>query len=288
MITSKSLSLREIADATKQASAPPADPLGLQQCTPGQACPPPHPPSCTNMNCADQYYHGEIPSICAIPGVDCGSLPWDEFGMMGIPVVLDTGTFIPGTSGFPGETINDTIWSTYWELLGGGGLDVVGVNATPGYMLYPTVGDAFTTFGGQFISTVETFAKQVPWAGSINVSIPPPEGPGGFVFPTAYVPATKAGCVGGGFWVGTPSERSVGGGPLLFGTLGNARNVLSGWSWSFNLQVTPAIGFQVIWNGNGILAGPTAGIVPGVGMARTWSKRVAQSCSVTLRFVDYK
>ena len=88
----------------------------------------------------------------------------------------------------------------------------------------------------------------------------------------ATIPATHTTCIGGGVWLGTPSERVVGGGTLLFGTLSNSNAVLSGTSWSFNVQITPFIGGQVIWNGSGVLCRPTAALVPGVALSGTVSK----------------
>ncbi len=115
------------------------DPLGLQQCTPGQACPPPHPPACTNMDCADQYYHGEIPSICAIPGVDCGTFPWDEFGLMNIPVVTES--FMPPQLL---STIN-------FEAFGNANGYATSVSLfAPGGFTKIYASDAFTMFGGEF------------------------------------------------------------------------------------------------------------------------------------------
>jgi hypothetical protein len=212
-----------------------------------------------------------------------GPSSWDPFELMDISVVVNTGVYVPPFLGSPGEDVSTA--GSLDEQIYGGSSELLGVNPMPGYFITSTVGNALTLFGGQFAQplaggvapggagqNLNGFAKQVPWAGSVNVSIPPPATPGGIVFPVAYVPATNTECVGVGLWAGTPSERSAGGGPLLFGTLGNASNVLGGWSWSFNVQVTQGVGFQAIWNENGILAGPTLGMVPGIGLARTWSK----------------
>jgi hypothetical protein len=196
----------------------------------------------------------------------------DPFDVMSIPVV--TQTWIP----------NSQVGTM---LLGASSWGPV----SPGYWSTTTVGNAFTMFGGQLAQpsgggaglggtaqTLKNFGKQVPWAGSVNFPIPvvTPDGvmpgPGGPTISGAFnVPGSSSGCIGGGWWVGTPGERSVGGGPLLFGDLAKASNILSGPSWSFNVQGPPFIGFQVIWNSNGFLAGPTAGIVPGLALSRTIS-----------------
>ena len=115
------------------------------------------------------------------------------------------------------------------------------------------------------------YLNLVSIAGSINVPISPPTSVAGVSFPGAWQLGTGMSC-GGRPWAGTPSARTVGAGPLLFGTLGKTREVLSGPSWSLTIQPTYFIGGQVIWNESGILLGPTAALVPGYALSRTISR----------------
>jgi RHS repeat-associated protein len=139
-----------------------------------------------------------------------------------------------------------------------------------------------TTGYWKTVGTVEdwlaSFVQSTPLSWSINIPVPVPgptglmPGPAGAIIVAAvHVQGASKGCVGGGWWVGTPGEKTVGAGPLVFGNLENARAILSGPSWSINIQPTPFIGFQVMWNSSGVLAGPTVALVPGAALSRTTS-----------------
>jgi hypothetical protein len=154
--------------------------------------------------------------------------------------------------------------------------DVVGMGISP---VYGTVASAFTfSNAGGLIGDIGDFLGRVPWAGSINIPVPvptpagPAPGPAGPSIPFAFhVPGANKGCVGLGWWAGSPGAKTVGVGPLIFGNPGNATAILSGPSWSFNVQLTPFVGFQLIANSSGILAGPTAGLIPGFAVSQTTS-----------------
>jgi hypothetical protein len=127
------------------------DPFGLQgQCTPGTPnCP--APVSCTNMVCADN------PStFCGVPY--CGYDPqglnseFDELGLQEIPVVVNTGIWVPPSPGTATLLESQFEWSG--DQIVGGSTDVtLGVNRLPGYWLSLAVGNAFTFFGGDFSSS---------------------------------------------------------------------------------------------------------------------------------------
>jgi RHS repeat-associated protein len=127
------------------------DPFGLQgQCTPGTPnCP--APVSCTNMVCADN------PStFCGVPY--CGYDPqglnneFDELGLQEIPLVVNTGIWVPPSPGTATLLESQFEWSG--DQIVGGSTDVtLGVNGLPGYWLSLAVGNAFTFFGGDFSSS---------------------------------------------------------------------------------------------------------------------------------------
>jgi RHS repeat-associated protein len=101
------------------------------------------------------------------------------------------------------------------------------------------------------------------------------------IVPAAYVggagPAVQLalssqgwGCFGGGGAIGTVG-KAFNFGPITGGDLGNARNVLSGWSVSTGWQSpSPAIGAQAMGNSSGWLYGPTLG-TPGGSLQGTYS-----------------
>jgi hypothetical protein len=81
-------------------------------------------------------------------------------------------------------------------------------------------------------------------------------------------------CVGGAWNVSTPGAKAVSGGLLANGDLSNAKNVVSGWGWTFGIQLTPSIGYTLQVNSSGVVGGPSASFEPGViaGYGYTWCK----------------
>jgi RHS repeat-associated protein len=109
-------------------------------------------------------------------------------------------------------------------------------------------------------------------AGSITASFPagtPLVGVGPTVS-FAFNPTTRAACVGPGLAATIPAGKAVNFGPLIHGNLSEAPSVLHGASLSSNVQLSPFIGYQAIWNGAGELGGPTVGYL-GVSISGTYS-----------------
>jgi len=101
------------------------------------------------------------------------------------------------------------------------------------------------------------------WAGAAFVPLVDagPYASGAIGATGAYNTSTKTKCIGGGGGAQVPlGGRSVQGGPLLFGNLNKADSILAGGSINVGIQFTPFIGFQIMGNSSGILAGPTLGI----------------------------
>jgi hypothetical protein len=124
------------------------------------------------------------------------------------------------------------------------------------------------------LGAILDLGKHSPWSGSIFWPLvaagPYAAGAGGVT--GAYNPATKTKCLGGGVGAQVPAlGRAAQGGPLIFGKLNNADQILSGGSINVGLQVTPFLGFQVMGNSSGVLGGPTFG-VPGASISITASK----------------
>jgi hypothetical protein len=117
-----------------------------------------------------------------------------------------------------------------------------------------------------FFSLMGAFWSGVPW--SATVTFPLVDfGPAasGAIGPTvAVIPKSHTTlCVGLAAGAQVPAEgRTVGGGPLLFGNLNNAKDVLSGGSTIVAAQSgNPLVGAQGMANSSGHLEGPTAGSV---------------------------
>jgi hypothetical protein len=210
---------------------------------------------------------------------ELGPSSWDPFDLMGINVTDGSGAYVPiGSSGTPGQTVGVTLWSPGDEDIISSSIDeTLGVNGVAGVWI-PQSLDAFIVFGG----SVAQFARTVPYSGAITASFPIPAtlGAVGFgpVVPLAYNPQTRQKCTGplfglGGLALTMPAGKAMNGGPLLHGNLANAQGVLSGGSFSVNIQLTAAIGYQVVLNSSGILGGPTVGS-PGLSISGTYS-----SCS---------
>jgi hypothetical protein len=206
---------------------------------------------------------------------ELGPSSWDPFDLMGINVTDGSGAYVPiESSGTPGQTVGVTLWSPGDEDIISSSIDqTLGVNGVTGVWI-PQSLDAFIIFGG----SVAQFARTVPLSWSINVPTPVRTpvgfvpGPAGPAFAGAiHVQDATKGCVGAGWWAGTPGAKTLGAGPLVFGNLNNAKDILSGPSWSLNIQPTELIGFQVIWNSSGFLAGPTVALIPGAALSRTTS-----------------
>jgi hypothetical protein len=100
------------------------------------------------------------------------------------------------------------------------------------------------------------------------------------IVPAAYVggagPALQLafssqgwGCVGGGGAIGSVG-KAFNFGPITGGDLGNAQNVLSGWSVSTGWQSVPSVGAQATGNSSGLLYGPAFG-TPGWSLSGTYS-----------------
>ncbi|MBI4480995.1 MAG: hypothetical protein HY651_13325, partial [Acidobacteria bacterium] len=52
-------------------------------------------------------------------------------------------------------------------------------------------------------------------------------------------------------------------GPMVHGNVENAPEVIKGWGWSSNIQLSPGIGYQGIWNSSGAVGGPAVGMPGG-------------------------
>jgi hypothetical protein len=105
---------------------------------------------------------------------------------------------------------------------------------------------------------------RVPWLGTAFIPIPVTGGTVAVTVSGAHIPQNNVYCLGGGLAVQTPSGKVVSGGPLTTGNLNNAKNILSGWSWSFGGQQTAGRGVQTVTNSSGSLGGPTAATAPGM------------------------
>lgn len=69
-----------------------------------------------------------------------------EFGLQNIPIVVNTGIFVPAFPGQQGYDISAAL-SVGNDLTGGNSLTMAGINPEPGYLLTPTVGNAFMLSG---------------------------------------------------------------------------------------------------------------------------------------------
>jgi hypothetical protein len=78
-----------------------------------------------------------------------GPSSWDPFELMDVPVVVNTGVYVPPFLGSPGEDVSTT--GSFDEQTYGGSSELLGVNPMPGYFITPTVGNALTLFGGQLV-----------------------------------------------------------------------------------------------------------------------------------------
>jgi hypothetical protein len=77
---------------------------------------------------------------------------FDELGLQEIPVVVNTGIWVPPSPGTATLLESQFEWSG--DQIVGGSTDVtLGVNGLPGYWLSLAVGNAFTFFGGDFSSS---------------------------------------------------------------------------------------------------------------------------------------
>lgn len=94
----------------------------------------------------------------------------------------------------------------------------------------------------------------IPW----SVTVTPTPG----VITLAWIPASNTWCLGGGLGAGVSAPDvpiGFGGGPLVYGDLKNAKDVLAGPSVFYGFQPTPGIGWQHTFNTYGQLLGPTGG-----------------------------
>lgn len=117
----------------------------------------------------------------------------------------------------------------------------------------------FTAGGGTWLSWQDwlNWLRNVAWLGTAFIPIGPTGGTVAITLSAAHVPQGNVWCLGAGVALQTPSGKVVSGGPLTTGNLKNAKNILSGWSWSFGGQATPGRGVQTITNKSGSLSGPT-------------------------------
>ena len=126
-------------------------------------------------------------------------------------------------------------------------------------------------FLGLKLGTVQDLVKGFIVGGTVAALAPIPQTGGklaaGLAFPVAFS-AQGFSCIGGGLAVGSPG-RAFNFGPLT-GNVGNARNVLSGPSFSGGVQGPGVQGYQFVWNLSGGLFGPTVG-TPGWSLAGTVS-----------------
>ncbi len=197
---------------------------------------------------------------------------WDEFDLLGLALEQAENQSTT-TYTYDVVTVNGT--STGVTIDNGAGIETDESLWDPGVTYWIPTGVVYGASDSS--NSVGGFIDQVPVAWSINIPVPVRTpaglvpGPGGPAIAGAvHVPGATNGCVGGGWWAGTPGAKTVSVGPLLVGSLSNSKAVLSGWSWSLNIQ-GPVSGFQVTWNSSGVLAGPTLGLLPGVSLSRTWS-----------------
>jgi hypothetical protein len=136
------------------------------------------------------------------------------------------------------------------------------------------IASASNSGGGGFWDTFWDYFGHVPHTLSFIIPAVPFGGPAadlGLAIPFALIPNSRTVCAGLGVGVQAPAGgETVSYGILPIGNLKNAENILQGLSFSVGIQPTPARGFQVVGNSNGILAGPTAG-VPGAAVTATYS-----------------
>jgi|GEM_PF-5072333 len=133
------------------------DPLGLQ-CQGGQAnCPPPHPPTCTTMNCADQYYGGSMYlgftsadlTTCTIDGVsaNCNSAFADLLNGSGTLAPVGGGPWVPCAPGSresePGCLTNPLTDATFYPS-----------DVAPQSLIDLSVGSWWGTFASDFAARV--------------------------------------------------------------------------------------------------------------------------------------
>jgi RHS repeat-associated protein len=121
------------------------------------------------------------------------------------------------------------------------------------YWHWVTVGTASDDNWGLW-DTIKSIFGQIPW----SVTITPTPG----VITGAWIPASNTLCLGSGLGAGISAPNvpiGFGGGPLVFGDLKNAKQVLEGPSIFYGFQPTPGIGWQHTFNTSGQLLGPTGG-----------------------------
>lgn len=109
-------------------------------------------------------------------------------------------------------------------------------------------------FWGAFRTLMDAYWRRVPW----SVTVTPTPG----VITAAWIPGSNTWCLGGGFVAGVSAPDvpiGIGGGPLVYGDLENAKDVLKGLSVFYGVQPTPGIGWQHTFNTSGQLMGPTGG-----------------------------
>jgi len=110
-----------------------------------------------------------------------------------------------------------------------------------------------TTFWG----FMDGYWNKVPITLTAYYPVPQTRGMVQIQVPLSILPQQGVVCVGGGVALGSPTDKYVSAGPLLFGDLNNAQAVLSGFSWNIGAQPTPLVGYQGTVNKSGELNGPT-------------------------------
>lgn len=217
---------------------------------------------CSQIRDADGNFHcyGSCPQCTSSTWFG-----WDEFEMQNIPVVAELQTTISVDFSRPaidelGNFTGDVIlvhfqWTGWQTVQLGNGLDIV------------DSGDR----GEDFFSEIWDYLRHLPLAGGIFVPLPYTAGTVSVMIPLAWLPSQDVGCAGLGLAATTPTGKYVSGGPLLFGDLSKARDILSGWGYNFGAQVAPLIGGQVAINKSGALAGPTLATATGLSAGYGWS-----------------
>ena len=207
---------------------------------------------------------------CAHTSGDCGTVVLDGtvldvsgwFGRSLLNFLSDSGaaaqcpnnncTGIQATQGPGGTTILQQWIPTQTWTTG---------DAVAGYAIHQIIGywQTVGTSSGSgswntFWNLWSAYWRGVPW--SATVTFTP------VAVPISYIPKTNTVCIGFGPAAGVSLPDvpvTVNGGPLVYGDLNNAKDVLSGFSISYGLQPTPGIGWQHTFNNSGRLLGPTTG-----------------------------
>ncbi|HXN53934.1 MAG TPA: RHS repeat-associated core domain-containing protein [Candidatus Acidoferrum sp.] len=225
------------------------DPLGLTDCPQGKTC------------------------GITLDGTEIDVSGWFGRMLLGFLSSSDAAAQCPNNDCTNRQLVAGPGGTNVWQQLGGGVTFIPNPNWNPNDL--NSMPGSFSVSSIAADSDIFWDLFTVPWSGTALyplVSFGPVASAG--VGPTlAYNPRTDTGCYGIAAGAMVPAGgHAAAVGPLSFGNLGNADNILAGGSVFAGAQSpNPFVGVQAMGNRNGLLAGATFGI-PGVVAGASVSK----------------